>query len=154
MEEGSLEGVKAWKDTTTARAQGQTGHGEETFPPLSPLTVQYLAKASHWPSPRWRQRGGESWTCNLYASCKGQLPRTQGGHRTVENGWGPSKWRTACTVPSSLHPSTGWQFLWSPAFGVRKRLQNSLKSQLCVTLSNFTQRLSFLTFKMTITLSL
>lgn len=110
MEEGSLEGVKARKDTTTARAQGQTGHGEETFPPLSPLTVQYLAKVSHWPSPRWRQRGGESWTCNLYGSCKGQLPRMQGGHRTVENGWGPSKWRTACKSPAHCSLLKGGSF--------------------------------------------
>lgn len=72
---------------------------------LSPLSV--LLKVSHWPSLRWKQQERETWKCNLYGIWKGQLPRMQEGHRTLMNGWGWGKWRTACPAPSSAVASCG-----------------------------------------------
>ena len=66
---------------------------------LSPLSI--LRKASHWPSPRRKQQERKTWTCILYGSWKGQLPRMQEGHRTLVNGWGWGKRRTVCSAPSS-----------------------------------------------------
>lgn len=77
----------------------KAGHTEEMSWPLSTLALQYPASVSHWPSARWRQRGRESWLCNLQASASQGTGRTQkGGEWSGAEGRGVT-WQ----VENSLH---------------------------------------------------